>query len=270
MSNDVTSPAWMTKLGNSTAKSVLALLGDYANAEGLGFPSIPTICDRTELSLRQVLRIMQVFQEIGLLNKFKVLRPSGKFVQAFQLNMSMLKSDLREPFRVAFERAQGKKSVSETLVEKENASVSETQESVCETSKSVCETLPPHPLIGGTVFEPFLNHPPTPASGGSVDSAVDQVMQACGFAATERKLKHHLRSVIEQECEKGEPEATTALAMIAAWRDYLVDADVMRFPWGVEKFFGRGYWRNRQAWPYDDAKMERARSASVGMYRPSG
>jgi hypothetical protein len=90
---------------------------------------------------------MQVFEEIDLVRRIKV--KDQLYSQAFQINLDLLEKDLKEPFRQAFNEAQGK-NVSET-------SVSATPPTVSETVKSVSETVPPHPLIGVTVIEPPMN-----------------------------------------------------------------------------------------------------------------
>lgn len=154
MSNEVTVPAYKTKLGNSTAKGILILLADHSNSNGFSFPSIDTIADRAELSKRQVLRVIQVFQEIGLVERKKIKGQNYK--HSFQINLSLLETDLKAKFKAAFQSAQ-KKSVSETSVRNSPKSVSATQKDVSETQKSVSETLPPDPLIGRTVNEPSGN-----------------------------------------------------------------------------------------------------------------
>ena len=69
MSVDVTPLAYKTKLGNPTAKSVLVLLSDCANDEGYGWPSVERIAEKTEIAARTVMRILQVFVDIGLIEK---------------------------------------------------------------------------------------------------------------------------------------------------------------------------------------------------------
>lgn len=154
MSNEVTVPAYKTKLGNSTAKGILILLADHSNSSGFSFPSIETIADRAELSKRQVLRVIQVFQEIGLVERKKVKGQNYK--HSFQINLSLLETDLKSKFKAAFKSAQ-KKSVSETPSADTGKNVSATPKDVSETQKSVSETLPPDPLLGRTINEPSGN-----------------------------------------------------------------------------------------------------------------
>jgi Helix-turn-helix domain len=170
VSHDVTSPAYKTKLGNPTAKSVLVVLADAANPEGFGWPSVSYMAAQTELSERQVMRIIQVFQEIQLIEKLPGC--AGKYKYAFQINMKMLGSDLSSQFGDRFQYAHGQKSVSETHVEivpgTPVETVPGTEKSVPRTEKSVPGTLPPHPLIGRTVIEPLENHSPYPPQAGGL------------------------------------------------------------------------------------------------------
>jgi hypothetical protein len=159
-----------------TAKSILVLIADQANDTGYGFPSAQFIAEHTEVSLRTVLRTVQIFEAMGLI--VRTMRMDGKPGMALQLAIGKLRCDLRDEFKRAHADAQGKAgdgdvpcltdmaaSVSETV-----ASVCETQVGVSETVLSVSETVPPHPLIGVPLIDPLMTQtPPNPlASEGEV------------------------------------------------------------------------------------------------------
>jgi hypothetical protein len=97
-----------------------------------------------------------------------------------------------------------------------------------------------------------------------VEGAVAQVRSALSIANV-RKLKL-VRQVIELEAEKGEPPPTTALAMIAAWREQgeRYARDELKFSFGMEKFFGLGIWKDKHAWPWDHERMRLQAEARAG------
>lgn len=147
MSNAVVTPAYKTRLGNPTAKAVLALLADKANDDGFAFPSTRHIAGQTELSERQVQRIIQVFGKMGLVAKYRA--QNQQYDHYFIINLSMLGRDLSDLFTVHFDEAQGK-TVSQTGVSQTGATVSQTE-------NSVSQTEPPHPHKGVTISEPPSN-----------------------------------------------------------------------------------------------------------------
>lgn len=165
MSTEITPNAYRTKLGNLPAKSVLGLLADQVNADGYGWPSVEYIADRTEINLRTVLRVVQVFVAIGLVEKVDRGRHR---TPGMQLNLTLLGSDLRKQFADAYaiaQRKRGKAASGECLTDTA-ADVCETPGSVSETLFDVSQTFPPDPLIGGTAKEPLKTHtPPTPSQG---------------------------------------------------------------------------------------------------------
>ena len=172
MANNVMPLVYKTKLGNATAKSVLVLLAEASNCDGFSFPAMTYIAECTEVSERQVRRIVQIFREIGLITHYAVSIPN-RYRLAFQINMGMLTSDLTGVFREAFEKVQGYTPA------------------VCETEPAVCETEPPHPLIGGTAIEPPLNRnePPTRAANGAArDLALTPVAPLAGSVLKPEEL----------------------------------------------------------------------------------
>jgi hypothetical protein len=177
VSNEVTNSAYRTRLGNPTAKAVLVVLADAADAAGYGWPSVERVAGSSELNLRTVRRMLQIFEEINLVARQRV---EGKFYKyAFQINLRVLGTDLKQPFAARFRLAQRQplildaEEVEAASVELfadaaavkvvcETASVEPfadavVVETVCETEIAVCETEPPHPHIGGTIIEPPWN-----------------------------------------------------------------------------------------------------------------
>lgn len=275
MSNDVTPEAYKTRLGNLPAKSVLALLADVSSDDGYGWPTVERIAWKTEIQKRTVMRVIQVFVEIGLVTKVDRGRnEQGKRKNfGIQLAMEKLGTDLRAEFAEAY-RAVQRKGVSFTQC------LSDTGESVSETQNSVSETLPPHPHKGGTVREPSGNKPCIPkksnaaqpeaakAISAAVEAAVDQVMQDCGFS--KRRLRRPIREQVELEWDIGEPPQTTALRMIAAWREYCAAGSLLAARWGPANFFGEGHWRRPESWMWSGDRMREASlqaQARVGVAR---
>jgi len=260
--------AYRTRLGNPTAKEVLALVVDEANAEGLAFVGLDRIVYLTEVKKRTVLRVLQVFELIGLVNQTEALL-KGELRSAFQVDLGKLNSDLREAYAVAYTGVQGKPFG----VRRSDAvrSVAATRKSVAATRKRVAATQPPHPLIGRSPLLPFVSPTPVvPASGDAracdpaVERSVDQVMSALGLS--NRRKRKPVLLAIELAAEKGELPATIALDLIAAVRGQ--DEEHLRgrlkFKYGLEKFLGLGIWRDRNRWAWDVEVMRLQAEARVG------
>lgn len=174
MSNQLYRPAYATRLGNLTAKSVLVLLCDQANDDGLGWPSVASIVKGTEILRRTVLRILEVFATMELI-ELKEVEVNDRFgrrtVQAIQIDLVKLGGDLTEQFAKAYAAAQGKVAVpgkagrwrlrdAEYVSETQDESVSETQdvslrpEACLRDAERVSETYPPDPLLGRPLIDP--------------------------------------------------------------------------------------------------------------------
>ena len=170
MANEVITPAYWTKLGNLTAKSVLVLLADESNTHGFSWPSIERIALKTEVSKRTVLRMLQVLADIGLLGRTTHLLANGKMVPAYQICVEKLGTDQRQAFEAAYKKAQSKhedagvaETAGDNVAETEPASVVATVDSVAATQESVAATVPPHPHIGGPLTDPSVTQtPPNP------------------------------------------------------------------------------------------------------------
>ncbi len=171
MSSHLYTPAYATRLGNLTAKSVLVRICDQANdTDGLGYPSVARIAKDTEINPRTVARMVKVFAAMGLVKLFPMEindRYGRREVDAIQVDLARLGTDMTEAFARCYAEAQGKVAepagnggwylrdrkgaVSET-----GEVISETESLVSETEKVISETKPPHPLIGRTIIEPSL------------------------------------------------------------------------------------------------------------------
>jgi hypothetical protein len=260
VSHEWIKPAYETRLGNPIAKGVLALIADQMNGEGYGWPSIDFIVRLTEQNKRTVLRVIQVFIEIGLIIK---IDRGPRRTPGIQLNTELLGANLVERYAEQFRLAQGKTSgsgkrlrdIEENNVSETHENVSETHENVSETHENVSETFPPHPLLGRPVIDPLKTQPHSPQKLPTsperieelrkIDYAVTATTQGCGF--TSSRLARIIRKVIQQEADKGEAPATTALQLMTCWQRYC--RAELRFKWSASKFFGEGYWNKPESWP---------------------
>lgn len=271
MSSENYAPAWRTKLGNLTAKSVLVHLADEADAtDGVAFSRLERIAELTEVKKRTVLRILSVFEAIGLLQRTEAML-HGKMRPALQLNLAMLGGDLRAEFAAAYQGAMGKEAPPARNDRQRDAgaagcrsdtgkcrsdtpkSVAATRESVAATRESVAATQPPNPHKGVPRCVPVCPTPPTPPlpregeKERELARATEQVVSALGLRKRKRRL---IAEQLALEAEKGEVPATAALAMIAAFRRQ-AEMSHLLLPCGVDKFFGDGIWRDERRWFWD-------------------
>jgi len=102
----------------------------------------------------------------------------------------------------------------------------------------------------------------------SLDRAIDQVMQGCGF--TKRRLRIVIRGQILQRADFGDEPATIALAMIDAWKRFQSQGMRLRVRWSPTNFFSEGHWRNSHGWHWDNDALREERlqaEARVGSWR---
>jgi hypothetical protein len=96
------------------------------------------------------------------------------------------------------------------------------------------------------------------------EAAVDQVMS--GLAITKRRMRAKLRAVIALEADKGASPPTTALAMMAAWRNQCerhAEGQLSR-KFGIVNFFELGIWKDANRWMWDTAECKLQAGARVG------
>jgi hypothetical protein len=261
---------WNSTLTDPTQVAVLAYLANCADdAGGNCFPGLPRLAKIARRSERTVTRTLQELEQGGWI---AIERGCGRGnLTHFQIDIEKLKG------------------CQDVTLSPRSKRVTPTQERVTlATRKGDIGDNPPHPLYGRTTKEPPRNQtPPNPlvneGGGGlqkpnlahsaletpGVDAAVEQVMQGCGFTA--RRLGPVLREVIRQQADRGEPPPTTALAMIAAWKSYILQGSKLRVRWGARRFFAEGYWNKPDGWPWDGAALREERmqaEAQIGSYAP--
>ena len=237
---------------DATEVAVLSCLASHANDDGEScFAGIPRIAKLVRRSERTVQRTLDALEAAGWLT---VLRGdgAGNFTR-YEISVEQLKGCqdvtlLRKAKRVTLAQERvtlttQKGDIGDTLILKGN--VSETK----------ANGTPPRPLAseGGRGLKNALNY------------AVDQVCSA--LAVTNRRKHKLLRDVIALEAEKGDPPATIALAMIAAWNAQAVNSPVLRVKLGLARFFGEGIWKDGRRWHWDEEQLRRNGQASVGSGR---
>ena len=106
MKNELTASAWETRPGDSIAKHILVLLSHHANADGLGSMSICLLAEYAELCVNTVRCSIQIFEEIGLLERVEWCDPVAgvPLTVVFQFSLEKLGSDLSEEFIAALSR----------------------------------------------------------------------------------------------------------------------------------------------------------------------
>lgn len=89
------------------------------------------------------------------------------------------------------------------------------------------------------------------------------VMKELGIV--DRYVRTAITDVARGEMEKleGIKHADVSGAMIAARRDYEKNVSKLKWPLDVEKFFGRGLWKNRAGWPWKDGNQPAEASGRV-------
>lgn len=78
--------AWKQRTGDAGAKSVLVILCNYANEQGLAFPAVKTIAADTEMGERTVQRHLKLLQERGWIErKARYLRAGGRTSDTYRI-----------------------------------------------------------------------------------------------------------------------------------------------------------------------------------------
>lgn len=245
--------------------AVMLYVGNCANDQGENaFPGIATIACKTRYSERTVIRKLAELEKHGWITVVK--RGGGRPKEGDDRSHKTC-------YRVNMAKVKGCLAV--TVSEKTKRVTAATKKGDSQTQKGDFHDNPPDPLIGVSVIEPSKNLFPQPPQAGAVDDsqfkfAVDQVFNALSIAEGQRRrLRVLFRDVIALEATKGALPATTALAMIAAWRRKAELSHVL-LPCGFEKFFGRGIWKDERQWYGDRDKIreiQRSREAGIGSAR---
>jgi hypothetical protein len=145
--------AYKTKLGSSPAKSVLVSFCDQSNADGVSYANIDTVLDRTELKLRTLERILQIFYDLGLMVRMK--SPDRRYKYVWKICGDRLGTDLRNEFREKFENARGVRGTAPGTPESEPEIIPGTEKDQKTVPDDVRGTEPLQPHKGGTLIEPL-------------------------------------------------------------------------------------------------------------------
>lgn len=240
---------------------VLLALADWANDEGWCWPSVPAIADKARLTERQVYNVLAQLELDGVI----VRQGGGGRGRSTRYRVIVAALTRREnPEMVSGFPAEPKPANTEA-----GFSVSRTVNPEMKAGKTLKSDAS---LYGRTVREPSRTTKPSPAPSGAegehdsdswIEREAKRVCQAMG--ATARGV---LRAVMQQlELRARSPDEARGVAdrLIARHAEYSRDAEWMRFAWGLRKWVSDGYWDQPQSWPYDEAKIERARGARVGI-----
>lgn len=152
MSHAIITDAYRTRLGNLTAKCVLAFLADQANAEGYGYPSVPFIVRQLEMSERTVWRVIEVFVTVGLVT---LVDDGVHKRRGIQINLDKLGTDLKADYAREFAAVHDARSTPPTVPGTPAATVPGTPPTVPGTPATVPGTEPPHPLNGVPAIVPL-------------------------------------------------------------------------------------------------------------------
>ncbi len=171
MSHDLHRPVWNTRLGNLTAKNLLAMLIEEVNDDGFGFPGLEQIVRKTEISRITVLRMLRVFDAMGLSRRFRAqvhVRGEQVWRDCIQVDVSKLGTDLTTEFARCYADAQGKQAVqispgrwrltpdesiseidelAEPAISEIGGEVSEVEPAISEIGGEISEIKTPHPQI---------------------------------------------------------------------------------------------------------------------------
>ncbi len=131
------SHAWKQGPDDPMERYVYLAIADNANDEGEAFPSLPTIAEKSKLSLSTIRRAIASMEDAGWLD---VIRGRGAGNRS-QYHLKKV--------------SEGK--VSEGNLSERKLSVRR-KKGITETQKGVTETNPPDPLIGVTTNKPSVNH----------------------------------------------------------------------------------------------------------------
>jgi len=94
----------------------------------------------------------------------------------------------------------------------------------------------------------------------------DTVAKECSFHTSEVRLI--LTRVVEDELAAGQGPQQIRNRLIESWKSFNSNKSQLRFHWSAKTFFGEGYWRDDNSWPWDLERMRLEREARVGTYTP--
>ncbi len=236
---------WENGPREPSKRFLLLSLADHANDAGTNcFPGLDLLAEKTQISVRQVQRLLRILEADGWISILKSGCGRGHMAE-FLLNVAKLglrKGDMVTPFQ-KMERV-----TSATL------------------KGDICDN-PPAPPIRKNHQETSIKNktplPPLQASG----ECVERVMRACGWV--NRRLRPMIAEAIVLAAERGDAEWDVAGRMIASWQSLQQrsQAGLMRYAISPRKFIAEAHWRTDAMWPYDQEKLRDMQQASVGAMR---
>jgi len=286
MSHELVTPAWKTKVGHAAAKSLLVLLADSSNAEGWGFPLLKKLREETELSPRQIQRILQIFQAIGLLaiEQRRVVPPKPgekedrrKRFYVFTLNRALLGTDISSQFKACFHRLHGEDMrPTDAHLAKEHVPRTRISQKNTSHGRASGQTMRPtdgfsHSPIRKEPFvksEPFGENrtalKPYPSVPEGMRVETQQVMRECHF--TDKRLARVITEALEQYAQFASVEvAEAARIMIQNHADFIKLGPYLRYRWGERNWIKQGHWVNVNGWPIDQTKFDQDKHMRVGL-----
>jgi hypothetical protein len=100
--------------------------------------------------------------------------------------------------------------------------------------------------------------PKTPAQMAA-QVAAGEIMRLCGVAETSHQIRAAIAAALELHVsQEGKTARGWVEDAVMSWRTYLED-DLLRFRYGIERFFSEGLWCNERLWTYDRERLERYR-----------
>ena len=110
------------------------------------------------------------------------------------------------------------------------------------------------------------HEPPTP-----VREAAREVMRLLGISLPSWRLRLAIEGAVEL-CARREGRSPSCCVerLVWDWTEYQRESALLFMPVGRERFFGEGFWCDRESWRYDDKKLEQLRmsvAAAVGSRR---
>lgn len=258
-----------TKLGSETGKNLLRYFALASDDKGFCWRKLETIASDTEISERQIRRLLQIFRKIGLIQQ--VQRPdANRYTYNFFLTVSLIGTDLSKKFKRAFlEFHDGKRKP-----EKPTAGPKDHLASRSQGPASRSQGPPPkNPNKEELSLNSKTPLPPNPRSrggnGGDPKSEADRfrpdyVKDALQYFAGRvgvtnprvlRQLDAPLRWWMR---EKDTTAYDAAVEMVDRWFRYLNDPQRIGKNMPMLTFFTHGYWVNEESWVVLTANSSRS------------
>jgi hypothetical protein len=243
---------------------VLLALADWADDQGLCWPSVPAIAFKARLTERQVYRILRMLRDDGVITGESTGGRGKRTVYRIQTTMLVApKADINPDKMSGFPL-------------KQNPDICDTKTLTFATrNPDICDKSP-RPPNRKNHQEPPEKQPsikthlsPTPfrnrkgeCGDPAIAKLVAEISDRCKFVS--KRVKRAMAEVLAMERSSEISLAATADLMESNWEIYRQQLEVMRFSWGPVKFFSEGHWRDSATWPYDDEQVKAWRRARQG------